>query len=84
MTTVSVDGGGYGKNPDPLTAREIAMSHTIDDLASDVARMRRTVCQQVDLLTDGLHALRAGRYPVADEYMERARDACARVKNPGS
>lgn len=49
VTTVPADGGGYGKNPEPLTAREIAMSHTIDDLASDVARMRRTVCQQVDL-----------------------------------
>lgn len=77
--------GGYGKNPDPLTVREISMSHTIDDLATDVARMRRTVVQQVDMLDDALHALRAGRYPVADEFVERARDALAKhVKNPGS
>jgi hypothetical protein len=32
----------------------------------------RTVTAQVDLLTDGLHALRAGRLPVTDEYIDRA------------
>lgn len=70
-----------------LTDREISMSHTIDDLATDLGKMTRTVRQQVDLLTDGLHAIRAGRYAVAEEYMERARDSLAERlgdQNPGS
>ncbi len=61
-----------------LTDREIRMSHTIDDLATDLGKLRRTVSQQVDLLTDGLDALRAGRYAVAEEFMERARDSLAK------
>jgi len=61
-----------------LSDREITMSHTIDDLSTELGKLRRTVGQQVDLLTDGLHAIRHGRYAVAEEYMERARDCLAR------
>jgi len=60
-----------------LTDREIKMSHTIDDLAVDLGKLRRTVRQQAELLTDGLHAIRNGRYGVAEEFMERARDSLA-------
>jgi hypothetical protein len=53
------------------------MSHTIDDLSAELGRLRRTVGRQVDLLTGG-HAVRDGRYEVAEEFMERARNSLAR------
>jgi ABC-type transporter Mla subunit MlaD len=61
---------------DTLTTDEardiiVAQSHTIDDLLTEVTRFRRHVRAQRDLLTDALHALRAGHTDVTDEFIDR-------------
>jgi hypothetical protein len=58
-----------------LTDREVSMSHTIDDLATDNARACRVVRAQVEMLDLALHALRHGSPDVTDEYVERALEA---------
>jgi hypothetical protein len=55
-----------------LTASQIAMSHTIDDIETLRENALRTMIEQVDLLTDALHALRNGSPDVTDEFLDRA------------
>jgi hypothetical protein len=54
-----------------ITKEQVKASHTIDDLETRRARAHGLIASQIPLLQDGLHALRHGRYDVADEYMDR-------------
>lgn len=54
------------------------VSHAIDDHETTRTHAIRAIADQVDLLTDGLHALRHGSPAVADEFMDRALDALTR------
>lgn len=58
-----------------MNEQEIAEAYRRDDLEKLRGSVVRTLSEQVQLLDDGLHALRAGRTEVADEYMERVRDS---------
>jgi uncharacterized protein YnzC (UPF0291/DUF896 family) len=58
-----------------VNEQEIAEAYRRDDLEKLRGSVVRTLSEQVQLLDDGLHALRAGRTEVADEYMERVRDS---------
>lgn len=51
---------------------QIAIAHAIDDRELLRAHASRTIARQVDLLTDGLHALRNGSPHVTEEFLERA------------
>jgi hypothetical protein len=48
-----------------------AATHHIDDYAAIRTRVLRMLGTQVDLLTDGLHALRKDNKEVAEEFMDR-------------
>jgi hypothetical protein len=48
-----------------------AATHHIDDYDAIRTRVLRTLSTQVDLLTDGLHALRKDNKEVAEEFMDR-------------
>jgi type II secretory pathway predicted ATPase ExeA len=47
-------------------------SHFADDFETLRGEVIRRLTSQVDLLTDGLHALRAGHTTIAEEYVDRA------------
>lgn len=55
--------------------RLVDNSHLVDDFENLRSRVLRRLSTQVDLLVDGLHALRNDRMTVADEFIERAIDA---------
>lgn len=57
----------------------VGMSHEIDDLCTDLARVRRIARAEVPYLADALHALRAGRLEVTEEFLDRAITALARI-----
>ncbi|MFC0681765.1 hypothetical protein ACFFGH_28370 [Lysobacter korlensis] len=50
----------------------IDRSHLADDFETLRGEVLRRLSSQVDLLTDGLHALKAGHSPIAEEYVDRA------------
>jgi hypothetical protein len=52
--------------------RVIDKSHHIDDYEKLKTRVMRVLVKQIDLLTDGLHALRHGSSSITDEYIERS------------
>lgn len=52
--------------------RNIDKNHLIDDLETLRSRVIRNLSSQIDLLADGLHAVRNGRPQIAEEFMERA------------
>jgi hypothetical protein len=52
--------------------RTIDKTHAVDDYQLLRARVVRQLGSQVDLLSDGLHALRNGRMAVAEEFVDRA------------
>jgi hypothetical protein len=52
--------------------RVIDRSHHIDDYEKLKTRVTRVLVKQIDLLTDGLHALRHGSSSITDEYIERS------------
>jgi hypothetical protein len=54
-----------------LTAREISMSHTIDDIETKRAHMNGMLASQRWLLATALAAIRNGDTHVADEYVDR-------------
>lgn len=55
----------------PLTAHEIELVHTIDDIESRRAHMHRMLASQRFLLAGALDAIRAGDTHVADEFVDR-------------
>jgi hypothetical protein len=57
---------------DERTDRVADKSHLIDDYEVLRTRVIRQLSDQVQLLTDGLHALRHGSHGVADEFLDRA------------
>lgn len=66
---------------------EVDRSHLADDFETLRGEVLRRLANQVDLMTDGLHALRAGHTSIADEYVDRALRAisaeAARLKDLG-
>ena len=58
--------------------RVIDRSHHIDDYEVLRTRIMRTLGKQVDLLSDGLHAVRHQSYSVTEEYIERALDSLSK------
>ena len=48
-----------------------AKSHHVDDFETLKTRVVRLLARHIDLLNDGLHALRDGEFAVADEFLER-------------
>ena len=56
-------------------ADTIAISHLIDDSELVRTHALRTLIRQVELLTDGLHAIGNGSPAVAEEMMGRIRDS---------
>lgn len=54
--------------------RVIDMSHHVDDYETLRTRVTRTLSRQIDLLSDGLHALRNGSLAVTEEYVDRSID----------
>ncbi|WAY18571.1 hypothetical protein OF855_25420 [Mycolicibacterium fortuitum] len=52
--------------------RMIDRSHHLDDYQTLRTRVTRTLDRQIDLLSDGLHALRNGSVSITDEYIERS------------
>lgn len=56
----------------------IRVIHLIDDHETTRTHAIRTLARQVDLLTNGLHAIRHGSPAVADEFMDRALVALTR------
>ena len=57
------------------SSRNVDYSHAVDDFEHLRTRVLRRLSSQVELLTDGLHAVRNNRIPVAEEFVERALDA---------
>jgi len=55
-----------------------AATHHIDDYDAIRTRVLRMLSAQVDLLTDGLHALRKGNKDVAEEFMDRTISSLSR------
>lgn len=53
----------------------VALVGTLTDVLEDYGALRRVVERHVSLLDDGIQAIQAGRYTVAEEFMERTRDA---------
>lgn len=58
--------------------RVIDQSHHIDDYEVLRTRIVRSLSKQVDLLSDGLHAVRNERYSVTEEFIERALDSISK------
>jgi hypothetical protein len=54
--------------------------HLIDDYEKSLAKYRRTIDEQAELLTLALHACRAKRYAVTDEFIGRVIDALSAVR----
>ena len=54
--------------------RVIDRSHHVDDYETLRTRVARVLGKQIDLLTDGLHALRHGSSSITEEYIERSID----------
>lgn len=54
--------------------RVIDKSHHVDDYETLRTRVARVLGKQIDLLTDGLHALRHGSSSITEEYIERSID----------
>jgi hypothetical protein len=52
-------------------AIENAATHHVDDYDTFRTRILRMLMKQVELLVDGLHALRNNNHEVADEFMDR-------------
>ena len=52
--------------------RVIDQSHHLDDYTTLRTRVIRVLGKQIDLLEDGLHALRHGSSSITDEYIERS------------
>ncbi len=63
---------------DERKERAIAHSHHVDDYEALRTRAIRLLDAQSRLLLDGLHALRNDRYAIADEYIDRVREAIER------
>ena len=59
-----------------MTAREVEMSHTIDDIETARTKLVRDRAEVRRLLTDALHALRNGAPHVTDEFIDRALTFC--------
>ena len=53
------------------TRMYVEMSHTIDDLEKERARLARSARWSVRLLEDALHALRDDRTAVTEDFIER-------------
>jgi type II secretory pathway predicted ATPase ExeA len=51
---------------------DVSRSHLTDDFETLRGEVLRRLTDQVDLMSDGLHALRAGHTSIADEYVDRA------------
>ncbi|MCK0173898.1 hypothetical protein [Mycolicibacterium sp. F2034L] len=58
--------------------RVIDQSHHIDDYEVLRTRIVRSLGKQVDLLSDGLHAVRNRSYSVTEEFIERALDSMSK------
>lgn len=58
--------------------RVIDRSHHIDEYELLRTRVVRSLGKQIDLLSDGLHAVRNQSYSVTEEYVERALDALSK------
>jgi hypothetical protein len=56
-------------------SRIVDKSHHVDDFEALRTRILRMLDRQMDLLSDGLHALRNGSTAVTEEYLERSLDA---------
>ncbi len=56
----------------------VARSHHADDYEALRTQVLRQLSKQVDLLSDGLHAVRNERYAVAEEFVDRALSAITR------
>lgn len=54
------------------TSRFVDNSHMTDDYEGLRTRVIRRLSSQVEMLSDGLHALRNGSTPVAEEFIDRA------------
>ncbi|MEH0820480.1 MULTISPECIES: hypothetical protein [unclassified Micromonospora] len=69
------------------TNRFVDKSHMVDDYEVLRTQVIRRLGSQVQLLSDGLHALRSGSTPVAEEFVDRALTAIqqevARLKELG-
>ncbi|MER5337833.1 hypothetical protein [Micromonospora sp. NPDC002717] len=69
------------------TNRFVDKSHMVDDYEVLRTQVIRRLGSQVELLSDGLHALRSGSTPVAEEFVDRALTAIqqevARLKELG-
>jgi hypothetical protein len=59
-------------------SRAVDRSHHVDDYESLRTRVIRRLTAQIELLGDGLHALRNGSPEVTDEYLDRALTAFGR------
>lgn len=55
-----------------MNSDEIRLAHVIDDAEKQRTAALRASVAATALLTDGLHALRAGRSHITDEFVERA------------
>lgn len=58
--------------------RVIDQSHHIDEYDVLRTRIMRSLGKQVDLLSDGLHAVRNQSYSVTEEFIERALDSMSK------
>ena len=58
--------------------RVIDQSHHIDDFEDLRTRVIRSLGKQVDLLTDGLHAVRNQSYSVTEEFIERSLESMSK------
>lgn len=57
------------------SSRVVDTSHLVDDYELLRTRVIRRLTSQIELLSDGLHALRHGSPEVTDEYLDRALSA---------
>jgi hypothetical protein len=64
-----------------MTSADVRFIFMVDDYEKMRGSALRTVDQQVDLLTDALHAIRHGRLAVAEEFVDRAVTKLTRVRN---
>lgn len=58
--------------------RVIDQSHHIDDFEDLRTRIIRSLSKQVDLLSDGLHAVRNQSYSVTEEFIERSLESLSK------
>lgn len=61
-----------GELADERSRRTVDTSHLMDDFEGLRTQVLRRLAPQADLLRDGLHALRAGRTGVAEEFVDRS------------